>query len=508
MLKFVLLTALICGAAHAAVNPVYETLLDHYAFAKHRPSDINEHINTLYKYGRESDSVIECGVRTAISTWAFFRGLYDRGTSDGYDLSQLSLVGVDLKYDSQIGVIQELSATLGLPYTFYEGSDLDYPIKAPVDTVFIDTWHIYGQLKRELKKYAPYTKKWLILHDTTVDAMFGESIRSRSDIAKQAKESGFTPEEIAMGLWPAVEEFLAANPDFVLEHRYMNNNGLTVLRRVAEPMEDIKPYEVVDICLFNGEVEMLYLRLAELDPLVTKFYITESAVTFSGLDRDLVFPKIREDPRIKAYEHKIVYLPITEQISHIAHNWDRERFIREYAVPFVKYHHKDDYTFAISSDLDEIPNPDVVGPWLDANYRNVNGVIRINMDFHYYALRWRKRPVWVSAYLIPVKKIISLDAPRPAMPHTIPREMANRPGHISDAGWHMSYFLTTEEIQTKLKSFSPTDHNIPPYNTAEHIEWCVAEGLDLFDRPGEEMDPTPFDAPRPKNVHLLSPQYH
>jgi hypothetical protein len=33
------------------------------------------------------------------------------------------------------------------------------------------------------------------------------------------------------GLWPAVEEFLAAHPEWKIEKRFTNNNGLTILAR-------------------------------------------------------------------------------------------------------------------------------------------------------------------------------------------------------------------------------------------------------------------------------------
>ena len=161
--------------------------------------------------------------------------MYDRKLFDGQDITKMSLVGVDLNSDPNINQIKVVTRDLGLSYTFHEGDDMLYDIGAPVDTVFIDTWHVYGHLKRELKKYAPFVKKWIILHDTTVDAVFGESIRMRHNIDEEVKTTGLTREEITKGLWPAVVEFLAENPDFVLEHRYTNCNGLTILRRVAEP---------------------------------------------------------------------------------------------------------------------------------------------------------------------------------------------------------------------------------------------------------------------------------
>lgn len=47
----------------------------------------------------------------------------------------------------------------------------------------------------------------------------------------QARESGYPAEEITRGMRPALEEFLAANPQWEVAEHFENNNGLTVLRR-------------------------------------------------------------------------------------------------------------------------------------------------------------------------------------------------------------------------------------------------------------------------------------
>ena len=88
-------------------------------------------------------------------------------------------------------------------------------------------------VKRELARFAPQTKKYIILHDTTLDAELGESIRSRHNLAARSAASGIPVAEIAKGLWPAVSEFLINNPVWVLKQRYTNNNGLTILERVG-----------------------------------------------------------------------------------------------------------------------------------------------------------------------------------------------------------------------------------------------------------------------------------
>lgn len=39
------------------------------------PSDINEHLPTLYNYACQCETIFETGVRGVISTWAFVNGL-------------------------------------------------------------------------------------------------------------------------------------------------------------------------------------------------------------------------------------------------------------------------------------------------------------------------------------------------------------------------------------------------------------------------------------------------
>ena len=45
------------------------------------PSDINEHLPTLYKYAQECESVIELGVRGVISSYALVYGLVSNNKS-------------------------------------------------------------------------------------------------------------------------------------------------------------------------------------------------------------------------------------------------------------------------------------------------------------------------------------------------------------------------------------------------------------------------------------------
>lgn len=102
-----------------------------------------------------------------------------------------------------------------------------------MDGLFIDTWHVYAHLRRELAAHAGAVRRVIALHDTEIDGEHGDSLRMGSDISEQARAYGYPEAEIRRGLWPAVEEFLAAHPEWSLSARRRNCNGLTILRRVA-----------------------------------------------------------------------------------------------------------------------------------------------------------------------------------------------------------------------------------------------------------------------------------
>lgn len=186
-------------------------------------SDINEHLPVLYEYTKKCKTVVECGVRTIVSSYAFAYGL--KGTPGN------SLTMVDPAGSPAMPAFLDLCKSEGINAKFLEQSDLVCPL-LQTDLLFIDTWHIYGQLKRELARWHGSVSKYIIMHDTTVDEWKGETIRLGWNADVQSKQFGIPVEEINKGLWPAVQEFLDSHSEWKLEKRLTNNNGLTILARV------------------------------------------------------------------------------------------------------------------------------------------------------------------------------------------------------------------------------------------------------------------------------------
>jgi hypothetical protein len=163
-------------------------------------SDINEHLPVLKEYAEKCNHITEFGVRDVVSTYALMSGKPKILRS--YDISPVENHGTSREYLTQLAVDN------GVDFEFNVGDTREIEIEE-TDLLFIDTWHVYEQVKKELEIHSSKVKKYLIFHDTTTFGSVGENG--------------------GVGLWPAIEEFLNENSNWVIEKKLDNNNGLTIL---------------------------------------------------------------------------------------------------------------------------------------------------------------------------------------------------------------------------------------------------------------------------------------
>ena len=179
-------------------RPVLDELETRFRHVCESPSDINEHCPTLYLLAAQCEHVTEMGCRQGISTTAL-------PCAPAADV----LVCYDLERLPEFDEVLRFTGRTELRY--HEANTLEVEIE-PTDLLFIDTFHVYEQLRRELELHAGRVRRFIALHDTTTFGERGEWEGHR-------------------GLWPAVVEFLAAHPEWWLAARYHHNHGLTVLER-------------------------------------------------------------------------------------------------------------------------------------------------------------------------------------------------------------------------------------------------------------------------------------
>lgn len=202
------------------MNQINET----YNVLCNTPSDINEHLPTLNKLSQECNTIAEFGVRSMVSTWAFLNGLYHNSSDNK------NLISVDINDVPGVNTVIKLANEYGINMKFIKNDSVKCEIPE-VDLLFIDTWHIYGHLKRELNAHHKKVKKYIVMHDTELDKVFGETVRCNWNAVEQSRDSGYPITEILCGLEKAITEFLIDNPEWYIYKVYYNNNGLTVLKK-------------------------------------------------------------------------------------------------------------------------------------------------------------------------------------------------------------------------------------------------------------------------------------
>lgn len=172
-----------------------DELLERY---KAETPDIREHLDTLTNLAAEVEHVTEFGFRYGASFCALLKG--KPSTLVTYDIN-INPIHMDL-----IRSVRPEETEI----EFNQISTLDAVID-PTDLLFIDTWHCYSQLKRELDLHGHKAKKYIVMHDT-------QTYRHKG-------EDGTTP-----GLYDAIQEYIVDKP-WVIHFDHQNNNGLLCLVR-------------------------------------------------------------------------------------------------------------------------------------------------------------------------------------------------------------------------------------------------------------------------------------
>lgn len=180
-------------------NMYINILNDEYRNARTQPSDINQNVHILNDLAKECRHVTEMGVRSGVSTRALLN-------------SDVELVSYDITLNKTVSDLFSVALAAGKKVKYIKADVLTIEI-AETDMLFIDTLHIYDQLKQELNLHASKVKKYIAFHDTHTFGLRGE-------IGVDNK-----------GLLSAIIEFLIDNPEWRFKIYKTNNNGFTVLER-------------------------------------------------------------------------------------------------------------------------------------------------------------------------------------------------------------------------------------------------------------------------------------
>lgn len=250
---------------------------------------------------------------------------------------------------------------------------------------------------------------------------------------------------------------------------------------------------VYDCFIFFNELDLLEIRLNELDGVVDKFVLVEADRTFQNTKKPFIFEENKE--RFSKYLHKIIHIKLTKYPLFIPvinpfSPWKIEFFQRDSVVKGLIDCKPDD--IIMISDVDEIPNPEVIKNQLD---KGVNKIYGLKMDMFMYYLNNKliydggsnmskeesKDGIWHCTALLPYKLLKK-------KPYRIRKTImrTKRRGEvyeiIPNAGWHFTYVGGAKKIVEKLESFSHTEYNLDEFKDINKISELIKKGKDLFGR--------------------------
>ena len=136
--------------------------------------------------------------------------------------------------------------------------------------------------------------------------------------------------------------------------------GEETLRRVRLDPQPRSPRRIFDLFPYNGEQQILEIKLNEMAGWVDRFVIVESRQTFAGLPKPLQFEAARA--RFTAWADRIDYVVVDAFPDHVASPWARNFHQRDEAIRGIAGACAPD-DLVLLTDVDEIVDRRAVEPF-------------------------------------------------------------------------------------------------------------------------------------------------
>lgn len=234
--------------------------------------------------------------------------------------------------------------------------------------------------------------------------------------------------------------------------------------------------QVWDCFLFNDEIELLSFRLSELESVVDRFVVIESAETFTRQRKPLHFSENKE--LFAQYSRKIEHVVVESFPASLTSPWDRERAQRAAARNVLAAAPGD--TLVILGDVDEVPRRGVVS----GLSRNLEHPRRLILAHCIFFANWRIATDWIDGPK--VSRANQLDSAEMSRhlgdPEGVWDPRWDVDGGLQNAGWHLSYLGGVEAIQKKFREFAHQEYNNERDAAEAHLDRCVRLAVDFRGR--------------------------
>lgn len=207
--------------------------------------------------------------------------------------------------------------------------------------------------------------------------------------------------------------------------------------------------KVYDCFLFLNELEVLDIRLHEMDPVVDKFVIVEAIETFRGNPKELIFAKNAK--QFEQFMGKIIYFVI-DHCLETNNPWNREAYHRNMLLSALTGCENEDVI--LISDVDEIVQAKGVVSIYNFLYSNPGQIVSVNQKYIATFLNRLPDPVmWRGTVATTYGKLKEYG----------PNELRNLRYTVPAIaeGWHFTYQGGTERELYKIGAFSHAELDTP-----------------------------------------------
>ncbi|WP_448530533.1 hypothetical protein [Raineya sp.] len=272
---------------------------------------------------------------------------------------------------------------------------------------------------------------------------------------------------------------------------------------------------IYDCFAFFNELELLEIRLNELNDVVDKFVLVEATRTFQKQPKPLYFQENKH--LFKDFEHKIIHIVVDKYPTfwkkfRVPTPWDYDDHQKEHILLGLQNCKDDDVI--IVSDLDEIPRAEKV-----KEYAYTEGIKVFRQYFACYFLNNICKKIndyegkakaqinengfgwWQGSVMLSYKDLKSKT--KTIEKTRLQRDLAEpQVKIIHQGGWHFSYMGGMERIIKKLESLAHPEFNNDFYKNEQKVKELILSGKSLFSENEffERVDIFNTEIPFPKYV--------
>jgi beta-1,4-mannosyl-glycoprotein beta-1,4-N-acetylglucosaminyltransferase len=240
---------------------------------------------------------------------------------------------------------------------------------------------------------------------------------------------------------------------------------------------------ILDCFTFFNELDLLEGRLEYLYDSVDYFILVESNLTHSGKSKPMYF--IENIARYKKYQDKILYFPFvttpeeydfsrlpTWERDYESGSWKMENAQRNHITKALELF-KDDAVVMIS-DLDEIPHKGCIDIAKNS-FKTHWPILAIEQTLFSSNFTRKMIGTWHGTVITTNEYAQTVGAQGC-------REVKYSIPVINNGGWHLTFWGSVQDIQTKIDSFSHQELNTDFYKDPERLKEKIANGGCIFDK--------------------------